>query len=369
MTNEVARDPKKVAGGWIGLVARTWTDARWTTVEGPSGVLATAPSTCRPEWHPGSGTLRWPVGQGVWGRIFAAEAPETLRGPNLSWVWADEVEHWPDNETLWFEVIELALRLGWARAMLTSTPLKGSRLLRRVEDMPDTVLTRAGTKDNPHLPPEVRARYYELYAGTRIGRQELDGEILEDVTGALWTLGMIQRAKLPPDLVRVVVAVDPAVTDGTDPDHDATAEHGIVVVGLDAAGKGYLLEDRSFHGSVGAMADRAVALYRRFHADAIVAEVNNGGDLVELAINSVDDSVKVIKVRASRGKFVRAEPVSALYERKRVFHVGQFPELEDQLISRVPGDTKGFDRFDAHVWGLTELMLQGDGVGPLGAYR
>ena len=365
-THEVARDRKKIRRGEIGLIARTWDEARLTMVEGPSGLLANAPADFRPVWEPSMGVLRWP--NMVRGRIFAAEHPgfKKLRGPNFAWIWADEVEHWPNGEETWFKVIEPALRIGWARAILTSTPRKGSKLLTKLEAKRDTVLTRAGTKDNPYLPQEVRDTLYEYFSGTNIGKQELDGEIIDEVEGALWTLDMIKRVReVPCDLARVVVANDPAVSDNPN-----SAEHGIIGAGRGVDGNGYVLADRSRRGSPGQWTSASVALYRLLKADAIVAEVNQGGDLVEAAIRVIDKNVKVRQVRATRGKIVRAEPVAALYERGKIFHVGdptQFAALEDQLVTREPGDTKGFDRFDALVWALTDLMLK-DRVGPLSAY-
>lgn len=361
-TNEVARDRAKIKNGEIGLIARTWSDARFTMVEGPSGILATAPPDFRPEWQPGLGLLTWP--NGVRGRIYAAESPGSIRGPNLSWVWGDEVEHWARNERVWYESIEFALRIGWARAILTSTPIKGSRLLRKLEAKDDTVVTRAATRDNPYLTREVRDTFYEHFDGTRIGRQELLGDIIDEIMGALWDLGMIDpfRVEVVPDMQRIVIAVDPAVSNT-----ERSAEHGLVACGLGVDDHGYCLEDRSRKGSPEAWASVAVAMYRRFEADCIVAEVNNGGDLVESVIRAIDPTVNVKQVRATRGKMIRAEPVSALAERKKLHHVGSFPQLEEQLCTREPGDTEGFDRFDAYVWGFTELMLK-PAIGPLSAY-
>lgn len=361
-THEIARDTDKIRGGEIGIVGRAWDDAIATMVEGPSGLLATAPLDFRPEWSPGKGLITWP--NGVRGHLYAAGSPASLRGPNLAWVWADEVEHWARNEQVWFESIEFALRIGWARALLTSTPIKGSRLLRKLEEKNDTVVTRAATRDNPYLSADVRSTLYEYFAGTRIGRQELEGEIIDEVEGALWSLAMIDpyRVDHAPMLERIVIAVDPAVSDT-----EASAEHGLVACGRCELGEGYVLEDRSRRGSPESWASVAVAMYRRFGADCIVAEVNNGGDMVESTIRAIDPSVNVKQVRASRGKMIRAEPVSALYERKKVHHVGVLPELEEQLCTREPGDTEGFDRFDAVVWGLTELMLK-PSAGPLSAY-
>lgn len=364
-TNAVARDRSKIRRGEIGLIARTHSDARNTMVEGPSGILATAPLDFRPRWEPGNGTLIWP--NGVKGRIFSAEKPEQMRGPNFAWVWADEPAHWPNFEKTWEEVIELALRIGWARAMLTSTPLAGS-YLKELEKKDDTVVSRASTGQNAYLSEEFRASNAKHYAGTRRGQQEVDGEYLTENERALWSPNTIEQYRLhrvPVDLKRIVVAIDPAVTA-----HEKSDETGIVVCGLGVDDHGYVLADRSGTYTPLQWAQMAVAAYVRFRADIIVAEVNNGGDLVESNIRVVDSKVNVKQVRATRGKVVRAEPVAALCERGMIHHVGNLPILESQLTEWDPSK-KGLspDRLDALVWGFTELMLTDtDKAGPLTAY-
>lgn len=359
--NNIARDRKKIRTGEIGIIGRTWSDARFTMVEGPSGILATAPIDFTPRWEPGNGTLTYP--NGVKARIFSADKPESIRGPNFSLVWGDEVAHWPNLYKTWTEVIEPALRIGWARAILTTTPIRDPDLA-KIEAMPGTVTTRACTFDNVYLPDEVKETFRSLYEGTTIGRQELYGEILAEAEHALWSSAVIDehRRSVAPPLRRCVVAVDPAVTN-----NEKSDETGIVVAG-ESDGEGYVMADNSLKGSPAQWARRAVAAYHRHRADCIVAEVNNGGDLVESVIHAVDPLVPVKKVRASRGKHIRAEPVVALYERGKVHHVGHFEELETQLVTWEPTRHESPDRLDALVWAITELQLDGTRVGPLSSY-
>lgn len=364
-TNEVARDRSKIRTGEIGIVGRTHADARHTMVEGKAGILATAPLDFRPKWEPGNGTLTWP--NGVKGRIFSADKPEQMRGPNFAWLWGDEPAHWTDFETTWEEVIEPAIRIGWARCMLTSTPIAGS-YLKALEAQDDTVTTRASTFENSYLPWKVRKRFQEHYVGTRRGKQELFGEYLTENERALWQSVMFEQYRLhalPVELKRCVIAVDPAVSA-----NPKSNETGIVAVGLGVDDRGYVLGDRSGIYTPGQWGRTSVAAYTRFQADAIVPEVNNGGDLVVSNIRVINDRVNVKPVRATRGKLVRAEPVAALYERGLVSHVGHFPELEEQCTEWDPTSKNGSpDRLDALVWGLTELMLTDrDDVGPLSAY-
>ncbi len=368
-TNEVARDRQKIKRGEIGIIGRTHDDARFTMVEGPSGILATATPDFRPRWEPGNKLLIWP--NGVKGRIFSADKPEQLRGPNWSWIWADEPAHWPDFEDTWWKVVEPALRMGWARAMLTTTPVKDPAI-KKLEDSEGTVTTRASTYDNPFLPEEVKAIFRERYEGTRIGRVELGGEYPEDSEFALWNQDLIDAYRVkraPVPFRRVVIAVDPAVSDNKKSD-----ETGIVVAGLGDDRHAYPVQDRSLKGSPLEWGRRVVAAYHRWDADVVVAEVNNGGDLVEANIRAIDDRVNVKQVRASRGKVVRAEPVVALYERGLIHHVGVLPELEDQMVTWEPVRTHGKakvkspDRLDALVWGLWELYLDEQHTGPARAY-
>lgn len=360
--NELAEDRSKIKTGDIAIIARTYMDVRQTCIEGSSGILATAKPSFRPIWEPGNQLLTWP--NGVRGRAFSADKPESIRGLNASAVWGDEFCHWPDPEKTWFESIEPALRIGWARAILTTTPLPDP-FLRKLEAMEDTVVTRASTFDNPNLPPEVLASLRHNFEGTRRGLQELYGEILEDSDRFLWSLDTIaeNRVRNRPELVRCVVAIDPAVTSNKDSD-----ETGIIVAGVDADGEGYVIEDATMKGRPDAWADRAIQLYKAHRADRIVAEVNNGGDMVESVLRGIDRDIPYRAVRATRGKVLRAEPVAALYEKNRVHHVGIFELLEQQMCGWQPGQASP-DRIDALVWALTDLMLDPEPtVGPLSAY-
>lgn len=363
-THEIARHRRNIKTGEIGLIARTHTDARFTMVEGPSGILATAPPDFRPTWEPGNGLVIWP--NKVRARIYSADKPESIRGPNFAWVWADEPAHWPDFSKTWWTVIEPAIRVGVARAMLTTTPIPSSDL-KDLEDKPGSVVSRASTFDNPFLPESVREMFRDHYAGTRIGRQELEGDYLPTNERALWSLESIEAhrvAKAPHDLARVVVAVDPAVTA-----HEGSDDTGIIVAGIDNLGHCYVLEDRTMKGAPVEWARAAVAAGIRHKADAIVAEVNNGGDLVTSTIRAVDPRANVRAVRASRGKVTRAEPVSALAERGLIHHVGEFRHLEDQLTQWDPVHSrKSPDRLDALVWAIHDLALSDKRAGPLRAY-
>lgn len=366
VTNDVAKDRSKIRTGEIGICGRNYHDARFVMVEGPSGILATASPDFRPRWEPGNMLLTWP--NDVRGRLFTADKMESGRGGNWSFVWADEPAFWPDLRAMWWEVIEPALRIGWARAVLTTTPIKDPAL-REIEDDEGTVTTTASYRDNPYVADEVKDTLRRRYEGTRIGRQELEGEYLDESEFALWTPDLIEAYRVttaPVPFRRVVIAVDPAVTA-----NEKSDETGIVVIGKADDGHGYPVQDRSLRGSPLEWARRAVAAYHRWDADVLVAEVNNGGDLVETNIHAIDPRVNVKMVRASRGKVMRAEPVVALYERGLVHHVGHLEQLEDQMVTWEPhraSKLKSPDRLDALVWGLTELYLDDPGVGPLRGY-
>lgn len=360
--NEIAEDRSKIRTGDIAIIGRTYADVRFTCIEGSSGILNTAKSDFRPVWEPGNALLTWP--NGVRGRAFSADKPESIRGLNASAVWADEICHWPDPEKTWWEAIEPALRIGWARAIITTTPIPDP-FLRKLEAMDDTVVTRASTFDNPHLHEKVLASLRKNFEGTRRGQQELYGEILENDARFLWNLDTIaaSRVRNRPDLQRVVISIDPAASDNENSDST-----GIIAVGIDKNEEAYVLEDATMRGKPLEWAARAIQLYRRYKADRIVAERNNGGDMVEAVIRSVDRNVPYTSVWASRGKRMRAEPVAALYEQGRVHHVGVFEELEREMCDWQAGQPSP-DRMDALVWGLTDLLLdEEEAVGDLSAY-
>lgn len=339
----------------VNLIGATADDARDIMIEGESGILAICARHERPLYVPSKRRLEWPNGAKT--LIFTADEPERLRGKQHMKLWCDELASWRRPEA--FEQAMFGLRLGSAPQVVITTTPKPVKLIRDLIADPGTVITRGSTYDNrQHLAPGFFARIIKRYEGTRLGRQELNAEMLDDVEGALWSGALIEdaRVKTHPDLVRVVVAIDPAMTSGEDAD-----ETGIVVAGRGVDGHGYVLKDLSCRLTSNGWGNRALNALREFKADRIIAEVNNGGDLVEDVIRVIDKHVPYKSVHASRGKIVRAEPVSSLYEQKRVHHVGMFAELEAQMCSFVPDNLDGSpDRVDALVWALTELMVDSD---------
>lgn len=347
--------------GRIALVAETAADARDVMVLGDSGILACHPKDYRPEWSPTNRRLTWPNGASAW--VYNATEPDQLRGPQHHAAWVDELAKFRYMQETW-DQLQFGLRLGdHPRALVTTTP-RPLPLIKRLIDDVDTVVTRGATLDNQaNLAANTVKQLYERYGGTRLGRQELEGEILTDIPGALWNRDQIDASRVrevPEDLERVYVAVDPAVSNTENSD-----EHGIVVVGLardaDGYARGYVLEDGSMRGQPEEWARRAVSLYRTWSADKIVAEKNQGGLMVESTLKAVDRSVPVELVTATRGKVIRAEPISALYEQGRIHHVGRFDVLEDQMclfsVDYVRSASNGSpDRVDALVWGLTKIF-------------
>ena len=298
-------------------------------------------------------SLRWPTGAEALG--FSAEDPDGLRGYEFDTAWCDELAAWRYPEA--YDQLQFGLRSGAARQIITTTP-RPTPLIRSLLADPSTVVTRGRTLDNAaHLDPATLRYYLARYGGTRLGRQELEAELLDDVPGALWSRDALDalRVSAAPELARVVVALDPATTSADDAD-----ETGIVVAGVGIDGQGYLLADLSGRYTPDGWARRAVAAYRTFQADRIVAEANQGGEMVEATLRTVDPSVPYRAVHASRGKRTRAEPIAALYEQGRVHHVGAYPALEDQLCAALPeGGAGPDDRLDALVWAFTELGLAG----------
>lgn len=332
------------------VVAPTFGDARDTCVEGESGLLAVLPDDRVANWNRSMGELFLANGSRI--KCFSADEPERLRGPQHHGAWCDELAAWryPDA----WDQLQFGLRLGdMPRTVVTTTP-KPTRLVKALAERTDVHVTRGATFDNAaNLSAAALAELRARYEGTRMGRQELYGELLDDVEGALWTHAMIDDHRRPmPELVRVVTAIDPAVTSGEDSD-----ETGIIVAGIGTDGDGYVVADRSGKFTPDAWARRAVAAHDEHQGDRVVAEVNNGGDLVELTLRAVDPSVPYRKVTASRGKRLRAEPVAALYEQGRIHHVGVFDKLEEQMLTWTPESGDSPDRLDALVWALTDLML------------
>jgi len=342
----------------IALVARTAADVRDVLVEGQSGILAVSPDGERPVWEPSRRRLTWPT-TGTIATTYSAEEPDQLRGPQHDAALLDEIAAWSRPET--YDQVVMGLRLGVDPRIVIATTPRPTPLVRSLLAAEGTVVTRGATRDNlANLAPGVVADLERRYAGTRLGRQELDGEILDDAPGALWKLAQFDAARVDaaPDLRRVVVAIDPAVTA-----HEGSDETGIVVAGLGLDGRVYVLEDVSGTYPAEQWARRAIEAFRRHRADRIVCEVNNGGDLVASVLRAVDRSVPVKQVRATRGKALRAEPVAALYEQGRVSHVGALSRLEDQCASWDPaGDHRSPDRLDALVWAITELAVRDEAV-------
>lgn len=323
----------------IALIAETMADVREVMVEGVSGVLSVHPRGERPRWEPTRRRIVWPNGAVAQG--FSAEDPESLRGPQFAAAWLDELAKWKRAEAT-FDMLQFALRLGaQPRQMVTTTP-RPTALLRRLLADPATAVSRAKTADNAfHLAPTFLGQVMSRYGGTRLGRQELDGEIIEDRPDALFSRPQLEtrREQEAPPLARIVVAVDPPASSRAGAD-----SCGLVAAGIDAAGVVHVLADATEQGLRPAQwAAKAVALFHRFSADRIVAEVNQGGEMVRAVIAEVDPAVPVEQVRATRGKFLRAEPVAALYEQARVRHAGAFPELEDEMCDF--GTIKQYSRF------------------------
>lgn len=339
----------------IALVGRTPADVRDVMIEGESGILAVAGDN-RPLYQSTKRRLTWPNGSTA--HTYSAEVPAQLRGPQHHFAWCDEPASWTDArkgdvlDTAWNNLM-LGLRLGNSPQCVFTTTPKPNSLVRTVLERTSTAVTRGSTYDNlSNLAPSFREQVLATYEGTRIGRQELLGELLDDVEGALWTISILDedRVDVAPDMRRIVVAIDPS--GGSGPNND---EQGIIVAGLGVDGELYVLADRSCKLSPHGWASRAVAAFHEFAADRIVAEKNYGGDMVESTIRQVDANAAVKVITASRGKAQRAEPVAALYEQHRVHHVGPLPQLEDQMTTWTPIDGTSPDRLDALVWAMTEL--------------
>lgn len=337
----------------IGIIAPTYQDVRDTCVEGESGLHTILPTDEVRAYNRSLGELV--LRNDTRYKMFSADDPRRLRGPQHHRLWGDELSAWQYLET--YDMAMFGLRLGACpQAVITFTP-RPIALIRQLLGDPANVVTRGTTYDNAaNLARPFLDKIIKRYEGTRLGRQELGGEILDDIEGALWTRKMIDdgRVDRAPDLVRVVVPIDPAVTAGEDSD-----ETGMVPVGKGVDGDFYVLDDLSCRLSPDGWATRAVDAFDRLEADRIVGEANNGGDLVEAVIQNAASARKrriaYTKVHASRGKRTRAEPVAALYEQGRVHHVGSFPALEDQLCGWVPGASDSPDRMDSLVWGITAL--------------
>ena len=343
--------------GDYAVVAPTYGDARDVCVEGPSGILAVLTRRCIGHtWNRSLGEIHLANGSRI--KVGSADEPDRWRGWNFRGGWCDELGAWrrPDAWTQ----LRLATRIGDRPRLVVTTTPRPTKLLRELVDQDggSVHVTRGSTWENAANLSEAALEELRLrYGGTRIGRQELEGELLLDTPGALWTMAMLDadgvRVDHVPDLVRVVTAIDPAVTSGEDAD-----ETGIVTAGQDHDGDLYVLADDTTKATPEGWASVAIGAMDRHGSDRIVAEVNNGGDLVESVLRAVDRTVPYRKVTASRGKRVRAEPVAAMYEQGRVHHVRGLEELEAQMCSWTPDGGQGSpDRLDALVWACTELGL------------
>lgn len=348
---QVAQGARRIA-----LVAETQKDLEEVMINGDSGLLAVFPDDERPQvrYKP----VRITFANGAQALGYNATEPNQLRGPQFDAAWCDELAKWRYARETW-DMLQFGLRLGdHPRALVTTTPRPIELVKAIIAGQEGKVhVTRGSTMDNrANLAARFLERVQKRYAGTRLGRQELNAEVLGDLPGALWSQATLDayREAVQPELDRVVIAVDPAVTNTEESD-----QHGIVAVGRSADQVGYVIEDGSMSGSPLEWARQAVALYHKHHADAIVAEVNNGGDMVAHTIRTIAPNVNVISVRATKGKAVRAEPIAALYAQGRVKHVGQFSELENQMTQFTNEGYQGDgspDRADALVWGFTELF-------------
>ena len=343
----------------IALVAPTSADARDVMIEGESGLLNICPPHEQPEFEPSKRRLTWYDANGQEQAVaiyYSAEEPARLNGPQHDTIWHDELGVWKYARKTW-DMAQMGLRLGDSRQVITTTPkVQNITLIKEILNRDSTAAVYGDTYENrEHLSRAFFEQVIGKYEGTRLGKQELFAKILDELPGALWNRELLEQCRVQqaPELARIVVSIDPAVTSSEESD-----ETGITVEGIDARGHGYVLQDLTRKASPSKWAKAAIAAYHWWAADRIVAETNNGGDLVEETIRSVDPSVPVKQVKASRGKYKRAEPIASLYEQQKVHHVGFFDALEDQQCAFLPEETdQSPDRVDAVVWGLTELLL------------
>ena len=346
----------------VAIVAETLDQAREVMVFGESGILACSPPDRRPSWIAGRKVLQWP--NGAEAQIFSAHDPEALRGPQFDAAWVDELAKWPKAQDTW-DMLQFALRLGDHPQVCATTTPRNVPVLKKILSLSSTVVTHAPTEANrANLADSFLAEVQERYAGTRLGRQELEGILIDDIDGALWTHKGLEglRVEHAPDVDRIVVAVDPPVTGTAGSD-----ECGIIVAGVRMRGpaqdwEAFVLEDASVQGVTPmGWAKAAIKAVEDWGADKLVAEVNQGGDMVEAVVRQVDPNVPFKKVHASKGKAARAEPVAALYEQGRVHHVRSLGVLEDQMCQMSVQGYQGKgspDRVDALVWALHELILE-----------
>jgi len=335
------------------LIAETPADARDVMIEGESGLLHISPPWDTPEYQPSKRRLVWK--NGAMALIFSGANPEQLRGPQHEKAWCDEIFAWQYPQETW-DMLLFGLRLGDnPQVVVTSTP-KPSKLIKDLRADPSTKVTIGSTYENRvNLAKSFVHEILKRYEGTRLGRQELNAEILDDNPNALWSRSILESTRVmkQPPIKRIVVAIDPATTS-----ENESNSTGIIVAGLGSDNEGYVLEDGSMKGTPNAWASAAITLYHKYKADKIIAEANQGGDMIENTIHSIDKNVPFKKVHATKGKYTRAEPISSLYEQGRCHHVGTFGRLEDELCEWELG-MESPDRLDALVWAFTELMIVG----------
>jgi phage terminase large subunit-like protein len=359
----VIEQAQRYPGCHIALVGRTVADVRKVMVSGRSGILAVSPPWFAPVYNPSLRQLTWPNGSTA--TTYSADEPDQLRGPQHSFAWADERAAWQYDDA--WDQLMFGLRISPApgvepQAIVTTTPRNTKAMKELVADS-TTVVTRGKTYENrENLSRRFIREIDRKYAGTRLGLQEIDGEIIDDIDGALWKRAWIDSGRVVkyPDLKRIVVAVDPPAS--SPESSDSPAECGIVVVGLGIDDHGYVLADYSTAGTPDEWASEVLAAYNKFKADLIIGEVNNGGEMVGSTIKTTAKMVGIKNIpyeaiHASRGKQIRAEPVSTLYKNQHIHHVGVLADLEFQLCNWVPG-MRSPDRLDAAVWGITKLMIE-----------
>lgn len=341
----------------IAIVGATGPAVREVMIEGPTGILATAHPDFRPKWEPSRKLLTWP--NGAIGHGVSAEEPDRVRGLNIGFAWLDEAAFMPLVTEVWSNLM-LALRIGSNPHVLVTTTPRPTKWMKELISHKNTVVRRVSTYENLHnLSPVFRAQILEQFEGTRLGRQELYGELLEDVEGSLWKPEMLQYMAYDkmPDLVRIVVAVDPAGSANARSD-----ETGIIVMGIDEFGKVYVLADLTGKYSPAGWAKAAHDAHEEWHADAIIAEKNYGGDMVRHTLESTGyKDVRIILVESRRGKAIRAESIVGAYERELVYHItgssrGDLVKLETEMLEWVPGVGASPNRVDALVHGATDLI-------------
>ena len=335
----------------VALVARTPADVRDVMIEGDSGLLRVCPPWNRPRYEPTKRRLTWP--NGAFALAFSSHEPDQLRGPQFDAAWCDELASWEYPRETW-DNLAFGLRLGTRPQCVVTTTPRPMELLRELMDRDDVHVTRGSTYENRGFLASSFIRQIERrYQGTDTGRQEIFAELLDEAEGALWRRDWITHAEAAPDLNRIVVAIDPAMS--SRPSSDET---GVIVAGTDGDLRGYVLEDGSGRMSPDEWARHAISLFDRHRASRIIGERNNGGDLVGAVLRTASGGrrLPIRLVTASVGKYARAEPVAALYQQRRVLHVGSFPKLEDQLCTWEPGSGTSPDRMDALVWALSDLI-------------